>query len=275
MSVVRSLRVSLKSFVDDGVDRAYECLYALGHAGKVIQEEDLEILRSMSECYENPNETSLKQLAEVRARLIEQLTPDYRPRGIRTKLDPELEGVLKDISNDLTGQLASSVAGIADVLSEYQQTLAYQKGRVRKTVENYTTTLGATCQGAVSKEMLNTLSAIGEANISFHTVIVDEAARANPLDLFIPMSLARRRIVLVGDHYQLPQILEPDIEEEMREAGSLSDEFSDSLKDSLFERLYVQLKDREKEDGVRRTVMLDTQFRMHPRHRPVCQSTVL
>ena len=264
LRVVRSLRVTVGSFADDGVDRVYECLYALEQAKHNIQEDDLEILRSMSECYGSPNESTLRQLSTVRARLIEALMPDYRPRKIRTKLNPELEHILKDISNELTGQLASEVAGIADVLSEYQQTLAYQKGRVRKTIEDYTTTLGATCQGAVSAEMLNTLSAASEANICFQTVIVDEAARANPLDLFIPMSLSKRRIVLVGDHYQLPQILEPEIEEEMRETGSLADEFSSSLKDSLFERLYVQLKDREKEDGVRRTVMLDTQFRMHP-----------
>lgn len=261
---VRGLRVNLAAFLDDGIDRAYECLYALEQSSYNVDKEDLAVLRLMSECYEHPSDELLKGLAVVRRRLLEQLMPDYRPRAIRTKLNSELESVLKDISTELTGQLASSVAGIADVLTEYTQTLAYQKGRVRKTVEDYTTTLGATCQGAVSKEMLNTLSSIGEDNISFDTVIVDEAARANPLDLFIPMSLGRRRIVLVGDHYQLPQILEPDIEDEMRESGSLSEEFSESLKESLFERLYVQLREREKEDGVNRTVMLDTQFRMHP-----------
>lgn len=261
---VRGLRVNLAAFLDDGVDRAYECLYALEQSSYNVEEKDLAVLRLMSECYEHPGDELLEGLVVVRRRLLEQLMPDYRPRAIRTKLNSELEGVLKDISTELTGQLVSSVAGIADVLTEYTQTLAYQKARVRKTVEDYTTTLGATCQGAVSKEMLNTLSSIGEDNISFDTVIVDEAARANPLDLFIPMSLGRRRIVLVGDHYQLPQILEPDIEDEMRESGSLSEEFSKSLKESLFERLYVQLREREKEDGINRTVMLDTQFRMHP-----------
>jgi len=261
---VRGLRVNAAAFLDDGVDRAYECLYAFEQSDYNVEEKDLAILRSMSECYGDPSEELLQALAVVRRRLIERLIPDYRPRAIRTKLDAEFESVLKNISTELTGQLASSVAGIADVLAEYSQTLAYQKARVRKTVEDYTTTLGATCQGAVSKEMLNILSSIGEDNISFDTVIVDEAARANPLDLFIPMSLGRRRIVLVGDHYQLPQILEPDIEDEMRESGSLSESFSESLKESLFERLYVQLREREKEDGIKRTVMLDTQFRMHP-----------
>ena len=38
--------------------------------------------------------------------------------------------------------------------------------------------------------------------IEFDTVVIDEAARANPLDLFVPMAMARRRIILVGDHRQ-------------------------------------------------------------------------
>jgi superfamily I DNA and/or RNA helicase len=98
----------------------------------------------------------------------------------------------------------------------------------------------------------------------FDTVIVDEAARANPLDLFIPMALASRRIVLVGDHFQLPQMLEPDIENEMLETGTLDAETANAIKMSLFERLYTQLKAREAKDGIQRTVMLDTQFRMDP-----------
>jgi superfamily I DNA and/or RNA helicase len=101
------------------------------------------------------------------------------------------------------------------------------------------------------------------SEFSFDTVIVDEAARANPLDLFIPMALASKRIVLVGDHFQLPQMLEPDIEKEMIDAGELELETSNAIKMSLFERLYTQLKEREAKDGIQRTVMLDTQFRMH------------
>ena len=66
------------------------------------------------------------------------------------------------------------------------------------------------------------------------------------LIFFIPMSLARRRIVLVGDHYQLPQILEPEIKKEMVETGVLREQFADSLKESLFERLYVQLREGKK-----------------------------
>ena len=264
LQALRSLRVNRDSFLDDGADRAFECLYLLQQENYRLTDRERETLERMADSKSSFEQSDFRDFENVKTELIEKLLPDYRPRSIRTAVNSETRQLLQEISEDLTGQLSSTVAGIGDILAEYQLTLAYQKGRVKNAVEDYTTTLGATCQGSVSTEMLNTLSVMGENSISFDTVIVDEAARANPLDLFIPMSLAKRRIVLVGDHYQLPQILEPEIEKEMVETGVLREQFADSLKESLFERLYVQLREREKVDGVKRTVMLDTQFRMHP-----------
>jgi superfamily I DNA and/or RNA helicase len=95
----------------------------------------------------------------------------------------------------------------------------------------------------------------------FDTVIIDEAARANPLDLLIPLSVASKRVVLVGDHRQLPQMLEDELE------ARLADESPDTaveevLRRSFFERLFTSL--RSVDGGVERTVTLDQQFRMHP-----------
>jgi superfamily I DNA and/or RNA helicase len=104
-------------------------------------------------------------------------------------------------------------------------------------------------------------STTGNVNSVFETVIIDEAARANPLDLFIPMAKAERRIILVGDHRQLPHILEEDVE---RQLNSSNQTTQDALKKSLFERLFKQLQEWEKRDGIKRTVTLDTQYRMHP-----------
>lgn len=258
---IRSLRVNLNSFRDDGPDRAYDCLSVLRTSGVVLSVLDTNLLERLSESYNDPTIKELSDLSNLRMRLIESMLPDYRPRVVRTSLSQELEKVLKGLSNEISGQLATSTAGIVDILEDYSQVLSFQKERVRQTVENYTSTLGATCQGAVSKGMLDIF---GGDDIGFDTVIVDEAARANPLDLFIPMSLARRRIILVGDHYQLPQMLDPEVESEMLESGSLNEDDQKALGDSLFERLYGQLKAREAEDGIKRTVMLDTQFRMHP-----------
>lgn len=74
--------------------------------------------------------------------------------------------------------------------------------------------------------------------IEFDNVIVDEAARANPLDLFIPMSFAKRRIILVGDHRQLPHLLDPDVE---RARTTVREQEQHALKQSLFQRLFENL----------------------------------
>jgi hypothetical protein len=257
----RSLRPTLTSFRDDGPDRSYDCLLALSRSGTDISTPDKALLKKLSDSINDPDQNDLYDLADLRMRLIEKILPDFRPRKVRTSLNQTLENTLKEISAEVSGQLTTSTAGIVDILNDYSQVLSFQKDRVSKTLEDYTSTLGATCQGAVSKDML---SIFGGDDISFDTVIIDEAARANPLDLFIPMSLARRRIVLVGDHFQLAQMLDPEVEAEMLESGSLSEDDQKALGDSLFERLYEQLKAREADDGIRRTVMLDTQFRMHP-----------
>lgn len=92
-------------------------------------------------------------------------------------------------------------------------------------------------------------------------MIVDEAARANPLDLMIPMSLAKRRIILVGDQRQLPHILEPDVERQLQ----ISEESTrEKLGGSLFERLFNHARELERKSDVKRTITLNAQYRMHP-----------
>jgi superfamily I DNA and/or RNA helicase len=118
--------------------------------------------------------------------------------------------------------------------------------------------LAATCQQAVGYQM-NLRK--GDNNV-FDTVVVDEAARANPLDLFIPMSLAERRIILVGDHRQLPHILDHEIESDLD--SDVTEKTQEMLRTSLFQRLFAQLRQRERADGIKRTVTLDVQYRMHP-----------
>ena len=74
------------------------------------------------------------------------------------------------------------------------------------------------------------------------------------------MAKAERRIILVGDHRQLPHMLEEEVE---RKLAASNEQTRDVLKLSLFERLFQQLRAREAEDGIKRTITLDTQYRMH------------
>jgi len=78
------------------------------------------------------------------------------------------------------------------------------------------------------------------------------------------MAMARTRIVLVGDHKQLPHMLEPQVEKELQDKNEIEIIDHELLKQSLFERLYHDLTKFENEGGPKRVVMLDTQFRMHP-----------
>jgi superfamily I DNA and/or RNA helicase len=74
--------------------------------------------------------------------------------------------------------------------------------------------------------------------------------------------MALKRIILVGDHRQLPHILDDGLERELdRTAG---DAARDALHTSLFARMFGILQDLEARDGIRRTVTLDVQYRMHP-----------
>jgi len=96
-------------------------------------------------------------------------------------------------------------------------------------------------------------------NSVYDLVIVDEAARANPLDLLIPMSMGKQ-VILVGDHKQLPHMLDPEVvkafekNDRMQELGV--------LEQSLFERLYRAFD--KKDAYVKRTARLSKQYRMNP-----------
>jgi superfamily I DNA and/or RNA helicase len=109
----------------------------------------------------------------------------------------------------------------------------------------------------------DSFAAIARESGFFDTVILDEAARANPLDLMIPMSLAMNRIILVGDHRQLPQLLDDNLLPQLSTRHA-SDVVEQTLRQSMFERLFTTLQVLGRTDGHKRVITLDRQFRTHP-----------
>lgn len=95
---------------------------------------------------------------------------------------------------------------------------------------------------------------------AFDLVIVDEAARATLPELLVAM-LRGTRVILVGDHKQLPPHLEDLRREQLRDAGY--DERD--VKRSLFEELFTGVPSTGR-PGLPEalTHTLDTQHRMHP-----------
>lgn len=90
--------------------------------------------------------------------------------------------------------------------------------------------LAGTCVGVVGVR--------GISDIQFDLCIVDEASKATPTELLVPMSLSRKW-VLVGDPKQLP----PFQDDVLKDISFLTryDLRSEDIHESLFERLFQQL----------------------------------
>jgi len=272
LRVIRSLRTSQIGFGDDGADRVHQLERALKRSGVVLDVSEWEFLSRLSNLVAVTDE-DLHDLTLFKHSMIDRLIPDYRPPKLKQALNEESLLILSDIESAIDAPLRQSRRGISAVIAGYHAALAHSPAQAARAVREYASIVGATCQQSASNEMsslkamssLKELSALeASEDIEFDTVVIDEAARANPLDLFVPMSMARRRIVLVGDHRQLPHLVQRELEDELIARQSLTESQAKAYEQSLFERLVKQLREQEKIDNIKRVVMLDTQFRMNP-----------
>ena len=257
----RSIRVDSISYGDDGE-------YALKrfikkHNFYLSENENLpeiscDTLRFMEDILELKNESSIEfeKLQDIKLNYLDELLSYENTKNINLP-SIEIDSLFKKLI-DIYAQKIKRSGSIYSVLSEYQSDLLSNKDNVQKTIEAYSALLASTIQGSKNNQLLSMKSD------PFDTVIVDEAARANPLDLNIPLTSAKRRVVLVGDHRQLPHMIDESIQNNLADDGDIASDYSSHLTDSLFERLYIKLKELEKKDGIRRVITLDTQYRMHP-----------
>ncbi|MCS6915429.1 MAG: AAA domain-containing protein [Myxococcales bacterium] len=261
LGAVRSLRTEAIPFADDGPACAYKALRRLAELpGFELSPEESTVLQEAARWMPSApvSHELLARLQRVRNSLLDRLQPRAEVgRSPRTHAD--VEDMLVRIIDALIRRAKETPAGIEMAVEQWLHALEHDPQGIRQVVQDHSVVLAATCQQSVSRAMTNLKES---TDVVFRSVIVDEAARANPLDLLIPMSLAERRIVLVGDHRQLPHILEPDVEREIEQ--SVQKETREQLRCSLFYKLFTELREREKKDGIQRTVTLDVQYRMHP-----------
>lgn len=269
---VRTLRTTMSGFCDDGAARCIQVAARL----KLLQEkypDALIITNDQAELLEHlsimgcgaVNSAQLASLWDLKNLLLDRCLPDYRPRHVRQVLDEKDCKMLTALRIDLQNKVRISKSfGYLVVLDDYRASLSASAYSLQQAVKNYTAVLGATCQQAAGRPMQK-LKLIGaESQIVFENVIVDEAARATPLDLMIPVAMASKRLILVGDHRQLPHMTDDAVEKELVEDQEWSEVQQAMLKDSLFKRMVEQLNTLETEQQQpKRVIMLDTQFRMH------------
>jgi hypothetical protein len=264
--LLRALRTTSIGFADDGSDRVHHLERTLRRGSVKLEESEWRLLQRLS-TVADATEADLSELAAFKLSMLDRLSPDYRPPQLKQALGGEALGLLADIERAIDAPLRQSRRGISAVVASYHAALAHAPNEAARAVREYASIVGATCQQSAGKAMssLKELSDLeASEGIEFDTVVIDEAARANPLDLFVPMAMARRRIILVGDHRQLPHLVQRELEDELISRQSLTEAQAKAYEQSLFERLVKQLREQEKVDNIKRVVMLDTQYRMHP-----------
>lgn len=147
---------------------------------------------------------------------------------------------------------------LTNLIWEFKQELT-NSNNVDQLIKAYSKINAATCQQSANPHLS---ASMGGFNEEYDFVIVDEAARSNPLDLLIPMSMGRK-IILVGDHKQLPHMVERDVVQAVAKRSEHKNVES-VLEESLFMRLNAAVSNEDKKLGITRTAMLSEQYRMHP-----------
>ena len=127
----------------------------------------------------------------------------------------------------------------------------YDLDEIRKLYVQHANVIGTTCVASARRDFM-------EEYPTFDVVIIDEVSKATPPELLLPM-LKGKKIILVGDHHQLPPLMGQDTMEELLEESDnqeIKTELKKLLEESLFERLFRTLPEQNK-------TMLGIQYRMH------------
>jgi DNA polymerase III delta prime subunit len=258
---VKNIRTNSISYEDDGKINLQRFIKRYNFY--IEEKEPIPILEKSALLFMNEllkNDEICKEdfikLENIKLSYLDTLTSNESVKDVNLP-SIEIENLFKELI-DIYAQKIKRSGSIYSVLSEYISDINSNKENVKKTIESYSTLLASTIQGSKNKYLMNIKAD------PFNTVIVDEAARANPLDLNIPLTSAKRRIVLVGDHRQLPHIIDDSIQNDLADDPDIAKDYRSHLEDSLFERLFTKLKELEKKDGIKRVVTLNTQYRMHP-----------
>ncbi len=209
---------------------------------------------------EEPDESTLNTLRELKQDL---LTRCIKPPVFEAQ---EVREDITEIYEQLKRSMERPQDAAENIIYDLYRELRDDPQVVRQAVASYNFAFAATAQQSDRKEIKVAKNVEkpweDKVHAQYETVIVDEAARITPGDLMIPLSQASRRIILVGDQRQLPHIYDEEIFQALREDGQLENE--GDIKTSMFEHLWNKAQELERSDGIKRTVTLDAQYRMHP-----------
>lgn len=263
LSAVRRIRTRPESFADDGPERAEEALVDLGD---VLDEQQSELLnKAATWTRDRSAPIFLAELDQLKRVLLVRFTapPEFRVEKHNDEVLRLTDEAIELIRYRGLTPKDKKAAALVEFLAELEN----NPGGMVDAIAEFSFAFSATAQQSVNKEMQRRKGLVDSTteprSLEYEYVIIDEAARVSPRDLMIPMSQGKK-IILVGDHRQLPHIIEEEVARRMEEGADEADE-GEWLKKSMFEYLFSErLKALEELDGIQRRVTLDMQFRMHP-----------
>ncbi len=262
LNAARRLRVRPEGFSDDGPERSVDALEDLHN---VLEENERKLLDKASLWRSEDGPPSfLADLAELKTRLLVRLTspPVFRVEKQNDEVIELAEFAIQRIKTAGHSAKNKKSAALAEFLAELES----NPYGMMAAISDYSFAFAATCQQSVNRGMQVQKGMTGRdvnERMEYEYVIVDEAARVSPRDLMVAMAQGKR-IILVGDHRQLPHIIDEEVARQMEEDEGGQDE-NDWLKKSMFQYLFsTRLKTLEEGDGITRRVTLDRQYRMHP-----------
>lgn len=244
---IQSLRTAVESFNDDGKQQLNRFLRFIELADRELSKDILEAFESVLDENFSAIENSKKFKAYTSA--VNTLRKSVKKDKEENKDDPVAQ-CIRELAEHFETYYINTFApeDKAQIfLGEFWLNL---QDDYEDCIRTYATRTGATCQACLDLRDKNALP--------YDLVIIDEAARANPMDLFIPMSLAKK-IIMVGDQKQLPHMLEYDVIQQLAEDPRFKDIIPE-IEITLFERLFNKYS---KSPRIK-SILLTEQFRMHP-----------
>lgn len=138
---------------------------------------------------------------------------------------------------------------VSDWISRLRKPSEQDHNELRRIYLDNANVIGITCVQAASRDF-------SEEFQVFDVVIIDEVSKCTPPELLIP-ALKGKKLVMVGDHRQLPPMLDTStVEEVALTIGSTREELR-FLEESLFKSQFEAADKSIKQ-------MLTIQYRMHP-----------
>lgn len=175
--------------------------------------------------------------------------------GNENRIDPEVvgiayEGIIKNYKKEISEVETKNKEELLlkEIWNGYCKNENNLRNELGELILRGKKLIGATCVGIAKKR-------IGLDEMAFDLVIVDEASKALPAEMLIPINKAKKCII-IGDQNQLP----PTIHPKLMDKDSIEIEDYNYCEEELFNKsMFERLINEVPEDG---KGMLKTQYRM-------------